>query len=135
MDVTWQAQVLCSGSAEGPVLRLDAPISFWGGVDPETSQITAAGHPQFGEEIADTLLVMPRLIGSSSSSGVLLELIYQKRCPLALILGEADAILPVGALVAREMAWGQVPLVLVRDPPFQTGQRLKLGSNGLISQM
>jgi uncharacterized protein len=46
MGMTWHAEVLFEGQAEGEALRLDAPISFWGGISPETSEITLAGHPQ-----------------------------------------------------------------------------------------
>lgn len=130
--MTWQAQMLCEGAASGDVLRLDVPISFWGGVDPVTSRITAAQHPQRGAEIAGTMLVVPNLIGSSSSSAVLLELIYQNRSPHALILGTRDAILPIGVLVAQEMEWASVPVAFLQNPPFQTGIHLTLHRSGLI---
>lgn len=134
MGMSWQAQMLCPGAATGRVLRLDAPISFWGGVDPVSSRITAAPHPQNGVEITDTILVAPRLIGSSSSSAVLLELIYQKRAPRALILGARDAILPIGALVARDMGWAEVPVAWLEHPPFQTGTQLVLEASGRIER-
>jgi len=132
--MSWQARPLCQGVAAGPVLRLDAPISFWGGVDPATSLVTAAGHPQLGVPIADTMLVVPQLIGSSSSSAVLLELIYQGRAPRALILGARDAILPIGALVAEEMGWAALPVVWLPEAPFCTGDSLQLHANGLIER-
>ena len=37
--MSWTGQVLYSGNAKGEVLRLDAPISFWGGVNPENAEI------------------------------------------------------------------------------------------------
>mgnify|MGYP002700811375 CR=1 FL=1 len=46
--MTWQSDVLFEGTATGEVLRFDAPISFWGGVNPVTSEVTLAGHPQRG---------------------------------------------------------------------------------------
>ena len=100
MAMTWQATPLCAGTARGHALRLDAPISFWGGVDAKTSRITLGGHPQFGQTISGTIIVIPELIGSSSSSAILLELIHAGRAPRALILGRRDAITPIGAIVA-----------------------------------
>lgn len=126
--------MLCPGTATGEVLRLDTPISFWGGVDPVTSRVTAAGHPQSGMAIAGTMLVLPQLIGSSSSSAILLELIYQGLAPQALILGSADAILPMGAVVAEEMGWGAIPVVQLLDPPFVSGELLRLHADGLIEK-
>ncbi len=127
-----QAEVLFVGQAEGTVLRLEAPISFWGGIDPVSSEVTLAGHPQLGQTIAGKVLVIPQLIGSSSSSAVLLELLYSGKAPKALILGGRDAILPVGVLVSRQMGWETVPVVVMPDPPFQTGESLRIKSDGTI---
>lgn len=100
--------VLPAGAA-GPLLQLSAPLSFWGGVDPKTSRIIQVRHPQCGTPIAGTLLALPATIGSSSSAAVLLELIRIGKAPAALILGEPDAILTIGCLVAREMGWTAPP--------------------------
>jgi predicted aconitase with swiveling domain len=98
-------RVLVDGSGTGPLLRLDEPLSFWGGVDPITGTIIDARHPQRGRSIAGTVLALPAARGSSSSSSVLLELVAQGKAPAAILLGEADAILALGAVVAREMGW------------------------------
>ena len=129
---TWQADVLFDGRAEGIVLRLDKPISFWGGVNPNTSEITLAGHPQCGVKIAGAILVIPQLIGSSSSSAVMLELLYSNVAPRALILGGRDAILPVGVLVAQQMDWQTIPVVALDDLPFQTGDAVSIHLGGLV---
>ena len=125
-------EVLIPGEAAGRALRLDAPISFWGGVDPATSSIVLAGHPQFGERIAGVVLIVPELVGSSSSAAVMLELCYADLAPTALVLGARDAILPVGVLVARQMGWNTVPVIALCEPPFRTGDHLEIGVDGSI---
>jgi predicted aconitase with swiveling domain len=130
----WQAEPLIAGTAHGEVLRLDAPISFWGGVDPATSCITLAGHPQVGQAIAGTVLVIPQTIGSSSSSAVLLELISAGKAPVALVLGNRDAILPVGVVVARQMGLPGLPVMLLSQPPFETGYTISIAADGSISK-
>mgnify|MGYP001803369449 CR=1 FL=1 len=130
--MNWQAEVLFDGAAAGTALRLTAPISFWGGGDPHSSAITLASHPQRGVKIAGTLLVIPELIGSSSSSAILLELMHAGLAPRALILGHRDAILPVGVLVARAMDWPGMPVLVLPDPPFQTGQAMEIRPGGAI---
>jgi predicted aconitase with swiveling domain len=102
---------LVPGQASGPVLRLDAPISFWGGVDPASGRIVDPRHPQSGADIAKTVLLVPSTVGSSSSSSVLLELITQGRAPAALVLGKRDAIVCLGAIVAQAMGWQAPPIV------------------------
>ncbi len=106
-----EGQVLYPGTAEGPLLKLSAPLSFWGGVNPATGEIILGSHPERGRNIAGTVLALADPIGSSSSSYVLLELIHQGCAPAAILLGKPDAILIVACLVARELGY-QVPPVL-----------------------
>lgn len=106
-------RILYPGSAEGPVLKLAAPLSFWGGVNPQTGEIILGSHPQRGQNVRDTVLVLTDPIGSSSSSYVFLELIHNKVAPAALLMGEADAILIVGCLVAKELDYKAPPVLHV----------------------
>ena len=131
--MNWQADVLFEGTASGEVLRLDAPTSFWGGVDPVSSEIVLAGHPQRGVQVQNKILVIPQLVGSSSSSAVMLELIYKHKSPAALVLGGRDAILPVGVLVAGQMQWHTIPVVTMDELPFATGDQLQISADGSIT--
>ena len=126
MGMSWQGESLIGGTASGTVFRLDAPLSFWGGVDPASGEICLAGHPQEGASITGAVLVIDRLVGSSSSSAVMLELLYRGIGPAALILGTRDAILSIGSLVAQQMGWTPCPVILLKDPPFATGDRLRI---------
>jgi predicted aconitase with swiveling domain len=105
--------VLVAGSARGPLLKLAAPLSFWGGVSPTTGTITQPRHPDHGRCIAGVVLAIASPIGSSSSSSVLLELIRNGRAPVAIVLGQADAILVVGCFVARELKLEPPPVLVV----------------------
>ncbi len=131
-----RAEVLLPGSAEGEVLKLDRPISFWGGVDPESGRISDPRHPQHGESVAGRILVIPETIGSSSGSAVMLELIARRLAPAALILGKPDAILVLGVVVAREMDHDDPPPVLLLAPEGQatlaSGQACRIGPEGSI---
>jgi predicted aconitase with swiveling domain len=106
-----RGRVVIPGAAEGPLLRLGAPISFWGGVDPRTGRIADPRHPDHGAEIAGTVLALPATIGSSSSSAVMLELTRLGLAPAALLLGTVDAILTLGVVVAGEMGYGTIPVL------------------------
>ena len=104
-------QVLVAGRADGPLLRLAAPISFWGGVDPDSGAIIDPRHPDCGAPIAGTVLALPSAIGSSSSSAVMLELLRNRHAPAALLMGRIDAILALGVVVGREMGYGEIPVL------------------------
>jgi len=107
--VVVRGRVLIAGSARGPLLRLSAPLSFWGGVDPKSGRISDPRHPEHGVSIAGTVLAIPQPRGSSSSSAIMLELIARGIAPAALLLGEADAILALGIVVASEMGHRSLP--------------------------
>jgi len=106
-----RGRLLADGEAEGAALVLREPLSLWGGVDPETGAIIDARHPQRGYSIAGRVLVMPAVRGSSSSSSVLAETVRAGCAPAAILLGESDLILAVGAAVAEELYGKRVPIV------------------------
>lgn len=129
------AEALLPGIAEGTLLKLDAPLSFWGGVDPTSGTIIQVRHPQCGKNIAGKVLCLPATIGSSSSSAVLLELIRIGKAPAALVMGAPDAILLIGCLVATEMGWPAPPaftLPAEKQAGFQDG-RYGISESGVFT--
>lgn len=111
--MTLEGRTLVAGEAAGPVLVLDEPLSFWGGMDPATGAIVDRHHPQVGEVLTGRVLVMPSGRGSSSSSYVLAEAIRAGTAPAAIVLGEPDPIVALGSLVARELYATRVPVVVL----------------------
>jgi uncharacterized protein len=116
-----EARTLVAGTAEGRALVLDEPLSFWGGVDPATGDIIDGRHPQQGANVTGQILVMPSGRGSSSSSSVLAEAIRTGTAPAAIVLGEADPILALGAIVARELFGATIPMVVTAGFALRTG--------------
>ena len=113
-------RALLAGTATGPALVLSAPLSFWGGVDPSDGTIIDRHHPQAGESVRGTVLVMPSGRGSSSSSSVLAETIRAGTGPVAIVLAEPDGILALGALVASKLYGRTVPVVVVVDRTYRS---------------
>jgi len=108
-------EVLLEGEAHGELLRLDRPISFWGGIDPRTGRIIDPRHPQHNSYIGGKVLAMERVVGSSSGSSIMMELLAIGRAPAGLITTETDAILTLGVIVGREMGYGSLPVFLVDE--------------------
>ena len=123
---------LFAGEAEGALLVLTAPLSFWGGVAPTTGAIVDPRHPQHGACVAGQILVVPEPVGSSSSSAVLLELIRAGLAPAGIVLGRADAILVVGCLAAREMGWPAPPVLVMPGCAELPAGRARLAQDRLI---
>lgn len=133
MDVT--GRVLVDGAGAGPLLRLQHPISFWGGVDPGTGRIVDPRHPDHGRCITGTVLLLPGVVGSSSSSSIMLELLRDGRAPAALLMAEPDAILALGVVVARELGHAGIPVVEIAQEltaQFAEGAEVRV-AGGVIS--
>ena len=96
-------------------LVLDEPLSLWGGMDPATGEVIDAHHPQRGANLAGRVVVMRSGRGSSSSASVLAEAVRAGTAPSAILLGEPDLILSIGAAVAEELYGVRVPVVVL--PP------------------
>jgi predicted aconitase with swiveling domain len=119
-----RGRTLVAGSASGEVLALEEPLSFWGGIDPATGDVIDVHHPQRGANVAGRVLVLPGGRGSSSSSSVLAECVRAGTAPAAIVLLEPDAILALGAIVARELYGTVVPVVVAASPPTAGGARV-----------
>lgn len=109
-------QTLVEGVAEGDVLVLDEPLSFWGGVHEESGIISDIHHAQHGASLVNRIVLMPSGRGSSSSSSVLAELIRGGVAPAAVLMGERDPIIALGAMVGEALYDRTVVVaVLARD--------------------
>jgi len=97
------------------VLRLDAPISFWGGLDPATGMITDVHHPQRGESIAGKVLVLERTVGSTNSPGTLVEAIRLGNGPELIILGQPDMTVASAVYVAKALYGIEIPVEISSD--------------------
>ena len=111
--VILRGTVLAPGLASGVALVLAEPLSLWGGLDPATGTIIDAHHPQRTVSVSGRVLVMPSARGSSSSASVLAEAVRLRTAPAAIVLGEVDLILAVGATVAAELYGVQLPVVVL----------------------
>jgi len=118
-------RVVVGGTAAGPVVVLDEPLSFWGGFSAERGLVIDDHHPQSGVSLSGAIVVMVGARGSSSASSVLAESVRLGTAPAAILMQRPDEILVTGALVARELYDRTVPIVLLDDSAYAkaTGAR------------
>lgn len=115
-----EGRTLVPGVARGRLQILDAPLSFWGGMDPATGLLIDRRHPQHGASLTGAVVAMPSGRGSSSSSSVLAEAIRAGTAPAALILAEPDPIVALGALVAEELYGRACPVVCLPEAAYRS---------------
>jgi predicted aconitase with swiveling domain len=110
MATVLSGKVSHPGNADGEVLLLTEPVSFWGGVD-HHGEIIDVHHAQHKAKMTNKILVMPSGRGSSSATAVLAELIRTGDGPLAIVMLQCDTILVIGALVSAEIYDISMPIV------------------------
>jgi len=88
------------GKAEGEALVSLQPISFMGGVNPETGVIVEKGHCLEGISIAQKILVFPVGKGSTLGSYRLYEIARNKKQPRGIINLRADTVVATGAIIS-----------------------------------
>jgi uncharacterized protein len=93
-------RVIREGEARGVALVSTAPISFYGGVDPDSGVVTEAGHPLQGQSIAGKVLVFPRGKGSTVGSYAIYRMARGGTAPVAMVLAECEPIVAIGAIMA-----------------------------------
>jgi predicted aconitase with swiveling domain len=105
------------------------------GFDVQSGRISDVHSPAAGESVVGRVLVMPTGRGSSSASTALAEAVRLGTAPAAIILGETDEILVVGAIVARTLYERSCPIVLVGRADLRsirTGDRVAIDADGSV---
>ncbi len=124
-----------AGSAQGQALVSHEPLSFWGGYDWKTGEITDRRHPLSGANAKGKILAIPFTRGSSTTTAVLLEAIRAGTAPHAIITTAMDFFFALASVVADELYKAPIPLVAVSDSDFarlQTGDEIVLDKFGKV---
>lgn len=91
---------LVEGEARGRLLVTGEPISFYGGVDPDTGVVVDSRHELRGVPIAGRILVFPHGKGSTVGSYTLLRLGRRGLAPSGIVNLESEPIVVVGCVLA-----------------------------------
>jgi predicted aconitase with swiveling domain len=128
MDFELKGRPLVSGIARGTAVVSKKPLSFLGGVDPETGIITEKDHDLKGKSIKDAILCFPHGHGSTVGSYVLYSLAKKKTGPRAIVNETADPVVVVGAVVA------EIPMVdKISITQIMTGDIVEVdGGKGIV---
>jgi predicted aconitase with swiveling domain len=95
-----KGRVIYQGKAEGDALVASTPISFYGGVDPDSGKVIEKGHELYGESVKGRILVFPHGKGSTVGSYILYRLSKNGNAPHAILNEECETIVAVGAIIS-----------------------------------
>ncbi len=122
-----------SGNARGIALVSHEPLSFWGGYDWKSGEITDRRHPLSGMNAKGKVLIVPFARGSSTTTAVLLEAIREGTAPVAIITTATDFFFALASVVAGELYEKSFPLIALSDSDFgliKTGDQIEIAENG-----
>jgi predicted aconitase with swiveling domain len=114
-----KGRIIYKGKAEAEALVTSMPISFYGGVDPNTGVVIEKGHELNGVSIKGKVLVFPQGKGSTVGSYTLYRLKKNGAAPAAMVNKETETIVAVGAIIS------EIPFVDKVDvSKFKTGSKV-----------
>ncbi len=127
MRMKLKGRKVVGGYAEGEALVSAEPVSFYGGVDPETGVVVEPGHAVEGECITGKVFVFPTGKGSTVGSYVIYRMSKLGTAPAALVNSETEAIIATGCVISG------IPLVdkLDLDPlmEIKSGDLLRVSAD------
>jgi len=128
MQIELKGRPITSGLSRGRALVSNKPLSFLGGVNPETGRIIEKNHDLNGRTLADVVLCFPHGHGSTVGSYVLYSLVKRKVGPKAIVNETADPVVAVGAVIA------EIPMVDKIDiSKIRTGDLVEVdGDKGIV---
>jgi predicted aconitase with swiveling domain len=106
-------RAICRGTAEGAALVSSAPISFLGGVDPDTGRVTEPGHELAGRSVSGRVLVFPCGKGSTVGSYTLYRMKKNGVAPAAIVNEKCETIVAVGAIISDIPCVDEVDIRLI----------------------
>ncbi|MEG3225545.1 MAG: hypothetical protein BME94_08595 [Methanobacteriales archaeon Met13] len=127
MENTIKCRRISKGKVEGSVILTKQPLSFLGGVDPNTGKVIDQGHELYQQNVKDKILVIPSGKGSTVGSYVIFQMAKNHTAPLAILALEAEPIIATGAIMAG------VPMVDRPDADIlqllKTGDRVEVDAD------
>jgi predicted aconitase with swiveling domain len=122
-----KGRIIYKGKAEAEALVTSQPISFYGGVDPNTGVVIEKGHHLQGVSVKGKILVFPQGKGSTVGSYTLYRL--KKNCvaPAGMINRECETIVAVGAIIS------EIPCVdKVDTSKIKTGNKIRIENDTIV---
>ena len=122
-----KGRIISKGKGEGEALATSQPISFYGGVDPNTGEIIEKGHELQGKSVKGKILVFPTGKGSTVGSYTLYRMKKNGTAPAGLINKECETVVAVGAIISEIPCVDKIDLSKIK-----TGDRIRIDGGSVV---
>jgi len=100
-EMELKGRIISKGTAQEEALVTSQPISFYGGVDPNTGEVLEKDHELQGKIVKGKILVFPTGKGSTVGSYTLYRLKKNGVAPAGIINRECETVVAVGAIISE----------------------------------
>jgi uncharacterized protein len=121
-----KGRIIYKGKAEAEALVTSQPISFYGGVDPNTGVVIEKGHELQGQSVKGKILVFPQGKGSTVGSYTLYRLKKNGAAPAGMINRECETIIAVGAIISEIPTVDKIDITKIK-----TENKIKIENNSI----
>jgi len=110
-----KGRIIFKGKVKGEALVTSQPISFYGGVDPESGILVEKGHELEGKNIKGKILVFPNGKGSTVGSYTIYRMKKNNVAPAGMINKECETIIAVGAIISEIPCVDKVDIFKIKN--------------------
>jgi hypothetical protein len=121
-----KGRLIYKGKAEGEALVTSQPISFYGGVDPNTGVVIEKGHELQGQSIKGKILVFPTGKGSTVGSYTLYRMKKNGTAPAGMINRECETVVAVGVIISEIPCVDKIDISKIR-----TGDKIQIENESI----
>ncbi len=119
-----KGRIIYKGKSEGVALVTTKPISFYGGVDPNTGEVIEKGHELQGQIVKDRILIFPNGKGSTVGSYTLYRMKKNQTAPAGIINRECETVVAVGVIISEIPCIDKIDIAKIR-----TGDKVRMENN------
>jgi predicted aconitase with swiveling domain len=121
-----KGRIIYKGKAEGEALVTSQPISFYGGIDPNTGVVIEKGHELQGQSVKGKILAFPTGKGSTVGSYTLYRMKKNGTAPVGIVNRECETVVAVGAIIS------EIPCVDKIDvEKIKTGNNIRIENDSI----
>jgi uncharacterized protein len=110
-----KGRLISKGKGKGEALVTSQPISFYGGVDPNTGFVIEKGHELQGQSIKGKILLFPQGKGSTVGSYTLYRMKKNGTAPAGMINKECETIVAVGAIISEIPCADKIDITKIKN--------------------
>ncbi|MBU0762191.1 MAG: DUF126 domain-containing protein [Candidatus Altiarchaeota archaeon] len=122
-----KGRVINKGKVSGQALVTKDPISFYGGVDPETGEIADKDNELDGVSIKGKILVFPQGKGSTVGPYTIYQLAKLGTGPIGMVNSECETIVAVGCIISDIPAVDKIDISKIK-----TGDKITIDGDTVL---